>query len=263
VTARGIDERAEVGLLSRNIVVEGEEGRGGCVMIMGEGAGAGLSGAEFRYLGVLGEKGKYPVHFHRVGNGTGSFVRDCAIHDGYNRWLTIHGTRHVVAKNNVGFETIGHGYFLEDGDETNNVLENNLGVGVRSPPPGKAVTPGDVRPAVFWVSNPDNVLRGNVAAGSPTTASGTICRSIRQARRQTAHFAPAGPRWECSTETRRIRVTTTDCSSTTRRTRPASPAPDVRPGRTRVFSWLLCLQMSSKRRLGARVASVPDWRDVG
>lgn len=166
VTARGIDERAEVGLLSRNITVEGEEGRGGCVMIMGAGAGAGLSGAEFRHLGVLGEKGKYPVHFHRVGNGTGSFVRDCAIHHGYNRWLTIHGTRHVVAKNNVGFETVGHGYFLEDGDETDNTLENNLGIGVRSPAPGKAVTPGDVRPAVFWVSNPDNSLRGNVAAGS-------------------------------------------------------------------------------------------------
>lgn len=166
VTERGISEQAEVGLLSRNIVVEGEKGRGGCVMIMGAGAGANLIGAEFRQLGVLGEKGKYPVHFHRVGNATGSFVRDCAIHHGYNRWLTIHGTRHMVAKNNVGFETVGHGYFLEDGDETDNILENNLGIGVRLPAPGKAVTAGDVRPAVFWVANPNNILRGNVAAGS-------------------------------------------------------------------------------------------------
>ena len=88
------------------------------------------------------------------------------IHDAYNRWLTIHGTRHVVVRSNVGFDTVGHGFFLEDGDETDNTLENNLGIRVRTPLVGKCVTPGDMRPAVFWVANPRNSLRGNVAAGS-------------------------------------------------------------------------------------------------
>ena len=166
ITARGIGEQAEVGLLSRNIVVEGRKNVGGCVMVMGAGAGAGLSNTEFRFLGVRGEKGKYPVHFHLLGNGTGSYVRGCAIHNAYNRWLTIHGTRHVVAENNVGFDTVGHGYFLEDGNETGNILSGNLGVLVRTPAPHQAVTPGDMRPAVFWLANPGNALVGNVAAGS-------------------------------------------------------------------------------------------------
>lgn len=166
VLTQGIKEQAEVGLLSRNIVVEGEKERGGCVMMMGTGAGAQIEGAEFRHLGRQGEKGKYPVHFHLVGNATGSYVRDSSLHNCYNRWLTIHGTRHVVAENNVGFDTIGHGYFLEDGNETDNSLVGNLGIQVHMPLPGKEVTPGDIRPAVFWVSNPDNIVRGNVAAGS-------------------------------------------------------------------------------------------------
>ncbi len=186
VTGLGISEEAEVGLLSRNVLIGGKPNVGGCVMVMGAGAGVKLSGAEFCYLGVRGKKGNYPVHFHLVGNATGSYVRNCAIHDAYNRFLTIHGTRHVTIANNVGYDTVGHGYFLEDGNETDNTLSGNLGVLVRAPKPGAEVTPGDSRPAIFWVSNPGNALVGNVAAGSdyygfwydlPTRPTGTATTS--------------------------------------------------------------------------------------
>ena len=40
ITVRGIREQAEVGLLSRNIVVERAAGIGGCVMVMDWGVGA-------------------------------------------------------------------------------------------------------------------------------------------------------------------------------------------------------------------------------
>ena len=45
----------------------------------------------------------------------GSTVVGNSIWDSHNRWLTIHGTDYLVARDNVCYQSIGHGYFLEDG----------------------------------------------------------------------------------------------------------------------------------------------------
>jgi cell migration-inducing and hyaluronan-binding protein len=66
----------------------------------------------------------------------------------------------------VTFDTIGHCYFLEDGIETHNVFESNLGILTREPADGKALLPSDTQPSTFWITNPNNTWRGNVAAGS-------------------------------------------------------------------------------------------------
>lgn len=168
--ADGVNEQAEVGLLSHNVIVQGDassvaDGFGGQVMIMRGGAGR-LSGTEFRWLGQQGQIGRYPVHFHLAGEQAGSYIRGCSIHDCFNRFLTLHGTQHVRVINNIGYNTIGHGFFLEDGTETGNVLDGNLGLLTRRPQPGHAVLASDTTPATFWITNPANILRGNVAAGS-------------------------------------------------------------------------------------------------
>ena len=58
----------------------------------------------------------------------GSSVIGASIWDSHNRWLTIHGTNYLVVRDCVGYQSIGHGFFLEDGTEVYNVLDRNLAV---------------------------------------------------------------------------------------------------------------------------------------
>ena len=52
--------------------------------------------------------------------------------------------------------------FLEDGIETGNTLQYNLGVFVKS---SSSLQNDDIAPATFWVTNPDNTIQHNAAAG--------------------------------------------------------------------------------------------------
>jgi len=96
----------------------------------------------------------------------GSYVQGASIWDSHNRWLTIHGTNYLVVRDNVGYQSIGHGFFLEDGTEVFNVLDRNLAVqatpGKRLP---KQVLPFDQNEgAGFWWANSLNTFTRNVAA---------------------------------------------------------------------------------------------------
>ena len=168
--AQGVDERAEVGCLSQNIVIEGDadsdaQGLGGHVMVM-KPAVAHIANVELTRMGQKARLGRYPLHFHLAGDVAGAYVRDCSIHHCYNRFLTLHGTHKARIEGCVGYDTIGHGYFLEDGIETGNALLHNLGLMTRRAKPGENLLPSDLEPAVFWLTNPDNIVRGNAAAGS-------------------------------------------------------------------------------------------------
>ncbi len=164
-----LSERAEVSLLSRNVVIQGDDtsetdGFGGHLMVM---AGtAHTSGVELTRMGQSGLLARYPIHFHLLGDRPGAYVRDSAIHHTYNRCLTIHGTNGVEVANTVAYDAPGHCFFLEDGNETGNTFANNFGILTRTPDPARQLLPSDELPATFWITNPDNTLRGNVAAGS-------------------------------------------------------------------------------------------------
>lgn len=165
---RVVDERAEVGLLSRNIVVRGNEasedvGFGGHMMIM-EGAEARIEGVELTNMGQRNALRRYPVHFHMDGNAPDSYLKDSSIHHSFNRCVTIHGTNQLTVSGNVCYDHIGHGYFLEDGAERRNVIAGNLGLGTHEVEDG--LLPSDRRPATFWITNPNNVVKDNVAGGS-------------------------------------------------------------------------------------------------
>ena len=45
-----------------------------------------------------------------------------------NRWYTLHATAGALAGAQCRLSSIGHGYYLENGSETNNQLFANLGV---------------------------------------------------------------------------------------------------------------------------------------
>ena len=169
VVGRSIDERAEVGLPTRNITVQGDStssnGFGGHLIIFAGGT-ARIEGASFTSMGQSGLVGHYPVHWHMAGDVTGQYVRDVAIWHTFNRCLTIHGTDRAVAQRNVCYDHLGHGYFLEDGAETGNTIEGNLGLSARTPAANVRILASDANPATFWLTNPDNTVRRNVAAGS-------------------------------------------------------------------------------------------------
>jgi hypothetical protein len=160
--------RGEVANLSRNVVVESADptaGRGHTMYHRGS-AGA-ISYAEFRHLGKRDTLGRYSLHFHLCGSTMrGSYVIGASIWDSHNRWLTIHGTNYLVVRDNVGYKSVGHGYFLEDGTEVFNILDRNLAVaarhGKRLP---KQVLPFDQNEgAGYWWANSLNTFTRNVAA---------------------------------------------------------------------------------------------------
>ncbi len=107
--------------------------------------------------------GRYPIHWHLMGDiDYKSYVRGCAIHQTFNRAVTIHNTHRLLVEHNVIYDIMGGAFFIEDGIETENILQYNLAVFVKQ---STSLLNDDVTPAAYWVTNPNNIVRHNVAAG--------------------------------------------------------------------------------------------------
>lgn len=160
------DFRGEVANLSRNVVVEsGEPGKARGHTMYHKGSAGAISYTEFRHLGKEGVLGRYGLHYHLCGDTMrGSSVIGASIWDSGNRWLTIHGTNYLVVRDCVGYKSVGHGFFLEDGTEVYNVLDRNLAVqAMRGKPLPKQVLPFDRNDgAGFWWTNSLNTFTRNV-----------------------------------------------------------------------------------------------------
>lgn len=163
----GEEFSGEVANLSRNVVIESADPEGvrGHTMYH-RGSTGSISYAEFRHLGKKGVLGKYPIHFHLVGDSMrGSSVVGVSVWDSHNRWITIHGTQYLVVRDCVGYQSLGHGYFLEDGTEVYNLLDRNLAVqAMITEPLPKQALPFDLNNgAGFWWANSLNAFSRNVA----------------------------------------------------------------------------------------------------
>ncbi len=197
----GVDERGEVGLLTRNIKVQASEDAaesffGGHIMAMVT-SKMYVDGVELNRMGQNLELARYPIHWHLVGDGgKGQYIRNAAIHDTFNRCVTVHGTNDLRVENNVTYNTVGHCFFMEDGIEHGNEFIHNLAIQTKCHtslacvPTNLAAAgerpdydnrnavrqngqnstdvllPSDNTVASFWITNPDNTYRDNVAAGS-------------------------------------------------------------------------------------------------
>ncbi len=171
VAGQSVDQRAEVALLSHNVTVEGEQatssgGFGGQIMVMA-GSQARIAGVELTRMGQKSALRRYPIHFHLVGDGSQMYVKNSSIHHTFNRCITIHGIQNLTVSGNTCYDHIGHGIFFEDGSETGVRLSDNLSFRTRKPPAGQGILLSDEQsPASFWITNPNNAITGNVAAGS-------------------------------------------------------------------------------------------------
>src|SRR5687767_5092173 len=196
-----VDERGEVGMLTRNIRLQASADAaeapfyGGHVMAMGA-SKVFVEGVEFQRMGQNLTLARYPLHWHLVGDARGQYIKNAAIHDTYNRCVTVHGTNNLQIENNVTYNTVGHCFFLEDGIETGNAYIRNLAIqtkchtskpcdptnlapfgatgdGLNFKTTGQdskdVLIPSDNTASSFWITNPDNVYRDNVAAGSDAT----------------------------------------------------------------------------------------------
>src|SRR5688500_3143505 len=125
-----VDERGEVGLLTRNVKVQASADAeqsfvGGHIMAMPS-SKMFVEGVELNRMGQHLTKARYPIHWHLVGDGRGQYVKNAAIHDTFNRCVTVHGTHNLRVENNVTYNTVGHCFFLEDGIESGNEFVRNL-----------------------------------------------------------------------------------------------------------------------------------------
>jgi hypothetical protein len=178
-----LDERAEVGNLSRNIKIRGsqivsdvEKTRrfGGHVMIMGTGAVAHFSAIEFSNMGQAGILGRYPFHWHLVGNAAGQYIKNSVVKDANNRAITVHGTQNTNVSDNVVYNVRGHAIFLEDGNETGVTINRNLVAEVLKPTAGLQLLASDrffqknrvEGPSGIWLMNPQNDVTNNAVVGT-------------------------------------------------------------------------------------------------
>jgi hypothetical protein len=200
-----LDMRAEVGNLSRNIVIKSSEnqerilpgfdpnsfnaqgqqngdgrrlesGRFGGHMMFMPGTRVELQNIEVTQLGQQGVLGRYPVHWHlNQDTSRGSFIRNSSVHNNFQRGVVVHQSNGIGVDANVIYNTPGHAVFLEDGIERDNSFTNNLVMRVTyvlrkhrlslADPPGGEQSNRAERQSGFWITHPQNTLRGNVVAG--------------------------------------------------------------------------------------------------
>jgi plastocyanin len=170
-----IDMRAQVGLLTRNVVIQGDDSSPGQMFgahtIAVHGGNLRVENTEVRNCGQARNLGRYCLHFHKAGfqpggpdlDWKGSYLIGNSIHDSFQRATTIHGTTHAVVTDNVAYRVHGHNYFVEDGDEEYVRLERNLAVETMISPFSLF---SDCQAASFWTATPKNFWRDNVAANS-------------------------------------------------------------------------------------------------
>ncbi|XP_061169000.1 protein DDB_G0287365-like [Saccostrea echinata] len=164
----GVDMRGEVALLSRNIKIRGAPAAnsktlGGHIKVLKGFKEAQVENIELVNMGQLDSLGNYPFHWHMCGDVTNSYIRGSVIRDSNARCVTVHATNGAVVENNVCFNAVGHGFFLEEGGEVYTVFSGNLGAGTTRT---NSLTKTDIMPSTFWITNPKTTMRNNVAAGS-------------------------------------------------------------------------------------------------
>ncbi len=163
----GVDERAVVGLISRNIKLTSDAPAtgssahyGGQIKILPGYSIAEIEGVEIEKFGqdvinapAGGADTKlmsaYPIHFHMVGAvSADTVVNSNSIHHSYNKCVTIHMSNNAVIEHNVCARAVGHSFYLEEGNEVGNTFNFNLVAGAMA----TQFTPS-IDASTFWTGD--------------------------------------------------------------------------------------------------------------
>ena len=147
---KDVPARAEVINLTRSVKVGnnsdltrrdlGSGEVGAHIMIMPSGT-AQVEGLEMYQLGIVqpsefdssdggkrpspsgkGIGRRYPFHWHRAGDKTGDYLKNCVVNKGRNQGIVTHSTSNVLIEDCACWKTWSHNFTIgEDGDETGNV----------------------------------------------------------------------------------------------------------------------------------------------
>ncbi len=155
--ATSINLRAEVALLSRNVVITGLEsqdtdvefgdrillqssgrgrrttatnGIGGHIIIFGGAGQTGIDGVQLDLMGQAGLSGRYPIHWYLGGDREGDFFRNSSVTNSNNRGVVVHGTDNLTVEEVVIHDIHGHGFFTQSGVEMGNRFYNNIAFGI-------------------------------------------------------------------------------------------------------------------------------------
>jgi len=188
---RILDSRAEVGLLSRNVIVEGDAssaltGIGASLAIVGSSLArpgddepltlVEIEGLELRSVGQVARPERYAFMWYFVGNGRNHFIRNSAIHNSFHRGISVIDTDDVTVENIVSFDITSHAFVpSERGNEVRNTFQSNLAVLTRRIVDHQRFAfPADTlgqseqsehRASAFWLRNTFNTVTANRAAG--------------------------------------------------------------------------------------------------
>ena len=150
----GIDERAEVGLISRSIKLTATTPAappadqeplkadaslhwGGEIRIVGGAMGdpkpqVAIVGVELEKFGK-DQLGSYPIHMHMVGDVKHApTISANSIHHSFNKCITVHMSSNLTFADNVCARVVGHMFYEEHGSEENVSFQRNLGLGAMS-----------------------------------------------------------------------------------------------------------------------------------
>ncbi|MFK7962046.1 MAG: G8 domain-containing protein [Phycisphaerales bacterium] len=187
---RAFDMRAEVGLLTRNILVRGDAASeesefGGHFMVL-PGGTARVSGVMLHRMGQMGHAGRYPFHLHMVDRmpwgevtGSDSWIHDSSIMRSFNRGVVVHGSHETSVERVVAYDVRSHAFVpSEEGDEFGSRFIENLGITINNPEEFSFPTQGqptksdqrEHRSSVFWLRNANQTLVGNHAVGTTSGA---------------------------------------------------------------------------------------------
>ena len=158
----GVEYQAEVALLSRNVLVEGDAsseptdssttyynassstssipasfrtGFGGHVLIDGSGAVGALYGVELYRMGQTNRNNRHPVNFHLLGDLTlapattplsNGVVSECSVHHSFNRAISVTGVNGTQLVSNTAWDITGNALVLAAGTEESNTVSYNL-----------------------------------------------------------------------------------------------------------------------------------------
>lgn len=158
----GVDERAEVGLISRDIELKSVPSAepdslhwGGEIMIHAGFKQVAIQGVRLSMFGK-DQLGSYPIHFHLVGDAQNEPLIDAdSVDHSYNKCVTIHATSNLTISNLVCARIVGHIFYEElqsagqdnPGDDSGLVFDHDLGISSMS-------NSFDINPVTLDVSDP-------------------------------------------------------------------------------------------------------------